>query len=216
VVDAGLNNWEVLFRRALIVIDSVSRAGVTLDQWSFGGGTVLMRRHAHRLSKDVDIFIDDPQYLPLLTPRLNDAAESLTGDYVEQSNFLKLIFPEGEIDFVVSGTLTMSPVNPETVCERVVQVETSTEIVAKKLWHRGERFTARDIFDLAMVAELESGALHEIAPVMRARREAILGRIAAARDVLEESFQALSILSYRRTFAECVEIVIDALNRARE
>jgi hypothetical protein len=203
-------------RRALVVIDSVQRAGVTLDQWSFGGGTVLMRRHAHRLSKDVDIFIDDPQYLPLLTPRLNDVAESLTGDYVEQGNFLKLVFPEGEIDFVVSGTLTIAPTRPETVCERVVQVETSTEIVAKKLWHRGESFTARDIFDLAMVAEMESEALHEIVPVMRARRDVILGRIAAARNMLEENFQALSVLSYRRSFAECVEIVTDALDRAQE
>jgi hypothetical protein len=216
MADLGLNSWEVLFRRALVLIDSVQRAGVTLEEWSFGGGTVLMRRHGHRLSKDVDIFIGDPQYLPLLTPRLNDVAESLTDDYVEQANFLKLVFPEGEIDFVVSGTLTISPVRPEIVCERVVPVETSTEIVAKKLWHRGERFTARDIFDLALVAELESGALHEIAPIMRARRAAILGRIAAAKDMLEEGFQALSILSYRRTFAECVEIVTDALNRARE
>ena len=32
-------------------------------------------------------------------------------------------------------------------------METSTEIVAKKLWHRGDRIAARDVFDVAMVAE---------------------------------------------------------------
>jgi hypothetical protein len=36
-----LKVWETLFQRALKLIDSVGSAGVTLDDWSFGGGTVL-------------------------------------------------------------------------------------------------------------------------------------------------------------------------------
>jgi hypothetical protein len=36
--------WEVLFQRALGLIDSVSSAGTQLQDWSFGGGTVLMRK----------------------------------------------------------------------------------------------------------------------------------------------------------------------------
>lgn len=59
-------------------IDSVARSGHALEDWSFGGGTVLMRRHHHRFSKDVDIFIPDPQYLNYLTPRLNNDVEILT------------------------------------------------------------------------------------------------------------------------------------------
>jgi hypothetical protein len=47
-----------------------------------------MRRHHHRLSKDIDIFVPDPQYLGYLTPRLNAEAESLTTKYVEQANSL--------------------------------------------------------------------------------------------------------------------------------
>jgi hypothetical protein len=31
-----------------------------------------MIHSAHRLSKDIDAFIDDPQYLTLLSPRLGD------------------------------------------------------------------------------------------------------------------------------------------------
>lgn len=98
--------WETLFQRALLLIDSARDSGATLDNWSFGGGTVLMRRHHHRFSKDIDIFVLDPQCLPYLSPRLNDKAESLTSDYVEQADFLKLNFPEGEIDFVASAPLT--------------------------------------------------------------------------------------------------------------
>jgi len=130
------------------IVDSTSAAGVTLSDWSFGGGTVLMRRHRHRFSKDIDIFVSDPQYLGYLTPRLNAKAESLTTKYIEQSNSLKLIFTEGEVDFVASAALTLHPTLTETILGREVRVETSAEIIAKKVWHRGEQFTARDIFDL--------------------------------------------------------------------
>jgi len=67
VAQDRLRIWEKLFERALILIDSVSAAGVTLNDWSFGGGTVLMRRHRHRVSKDIDIFLPDPQYLGYAT-----------------------------------------------------------------------------------------------------------------------------------------------------
>src|SRR5437660_12935442 len=54
-----------------------------------------MRRHRHRLSQDVEIFINDPQFSGYLTPRLNPTAEALTSNYVEDSRFVKLSFPEG-------------------------------------------------------------------------------------------------------------------------
>jgi hypothetical protein len=86
-------------------------------------------------------------------------------------------------------------------------VEKSSEIVAKKIWHRGEQFTARDIFDLAMVSEMEPDALKAIAPVLRDRRDVVLSRIEKRWATLRESFQLLHALDYRRTFEECVEIV---------
>lgn len=61
-MDERLNRWELLFQRALILIDSARAIGIPVDDWTFGGGTVLMRRHRHRLSKDIDLFINDPQF----------------------------------------------------------------------------------------------------------------------------------------------------------
>lgn len=206
-----LKLWETLFQRALLLIDTARDSGATLDNWSFGGGTVLMRRHRHRFSKDVDIFVPGPQCLPYLSPRLNDAAESLTADYVEQADFLKLNFPEGEIDFVASAPLTEGATVVEILFGREVQVETSSEIIAKKVWHRGNQFTARDIFDLAMVAEKEPDALWKIQPILRGHREAVLERIASQEAALRESFAALEILDYRRSFDECVELTRMAL-----
>lgn len=57
-----------------------------------------MFRYRHRLSKDIDIFVPDPQYLGFVTPRLSDTAAELTEDYTEQPGmFVKLQFDEGEV-----------------------------------------------------------------------------------------------------------------------
>ena len=202
-----LKIWETLFQRALVLIDSAKEAGVTLNEWSFGGGTVLMRRHHHRFSKDIDIFVPDPQYLGYLTPKLNPTAERMTADYLEQAGSLKLVFPEGEIDFVASAPLTENPTVIETLFGRDIQVETSTEIVAKKVWHRGTYFTARDIFDLAMVSEKEPKALATIKPVLRDRREVVLERMKTQEAMLRETYAALEVLDYRPSYDECAAIV---------
>lgn len=212
MADERLKVWETLFQRALVLIDSVGKAGITLTDWSFGGGTVLMRRYRHRLSKDIDIFIPSPQYLNYLSPQLNDTAAAMTGDYTLQAEYLKLQFPEGEIDFVVSAPLTQDPVVTEKIFGRDVMVETSVEIVAKKVWHRGDRFRARDIFDLALIAEKEPEALKAIAPVLRDRKDTILARIKTSDANLRDDFANLEVLEYRRSYDECVKIVSKVLN----
>jgi len=201
-----LRIWEALFQRALELIDAARESGAPLDDWSFGGGTVLMRRHHHRFSKDIDIFVPDPQFLGFLSPRLSTKAESMTRHYDEHGNSLKLYFPEGEIDFIASAPLTENPVTVETLFDRQIQVETSTEIVAKKVWHRGADFTARDIFDLAMVMENEPQALEAIKPILRDRRDVVLERMKAQEAMLRESFAALEVLDYRRSYDECVAL----------
>lgn len=74
-----------LFPRALALIDEISRYGGIKDPfWTLGGGTVLMFRYHHRLSKDIDIFVPDPQYLGFVTPRLSDTAADLTQRFAER------------------------------------------------------------------------------------------------------------------------------------
>jgi predicted nucleotidyltransferase component of viral defense system len=117
-----------------------------------------MLKNVHRYSKDIDIFVPDPQTLGFVTPRLSDVAESITGKYVETADYVKLFLPEGEIDFVAAPNLTSTGLEVQSIMGRQVKVETSTEIIAKKLWHRGDQLTGRDIFDFARVTceELDS------------------------------------------------------------
>lgn len=207
-----LKIWETLFQKALQVIDSADAKVWRPKSWSFGGGTVLMRRYRHRLSKDVDIFVPDPQYLGHLSPRLNDTVDGLISNHLEQATFLKLYFEEGEVDFVVSLPLTKNPTVVETLFDRQVRVETSAEILAKKIKYRGPEFKARDIFDFALVVEKEPAALAKVRPFIRERRDAILERIASRDKILRQTFAELEVLDYRRTYDECVSTVKKVLD----
>ncbi|MES2687593.1 MAG: nucleotidyl transferase AbiEii/AbiGii toxin family protein [Pseudomonadota bacterium] len=54
--------WREIFTAALTLTDHLATV-VNKPTWSFGGGTVLMLRLNHRHSKDVDLFVPDPQWL---------------------------------------------------------------------------------------------------------------------------------------------------------
>jgi len=56
------------------------------------GGSALAFKFHHRFSKDIDIFLYDPQWLEFLTPRLNDDIEKLVKDYLEGPTFFEIIF----------------------------------------------------------------------------------------------------------------------------
>ncbi len=211
MADRRLRIWQGLFEAALSILDAAHAAGAPARGWSFGGGTVLMRRHRHRVSKDVDIFVPDPQWLGYLTPRLNERAESLAPNYVEQAGFVKLYFGEGEIDFVVSRFMTGDPTITETILNRTVETETSAEIIAKKVWHRGEEFTARDLFDFAIVARKEPKAIAAITPVLDARRDALTRRLAARDAALREDFAALDVLDFSPSYDECLDLLRKSL-----
>jgi len=160
--------WEDLLPHALSIIEDIKSHGTPDPFWTFGGGTVLMFRYQHRLSKDIDIFVPDPQYLGFVTPRLSDVAAAVSTDYVEdQSSYVKLIRPEGEIDFVASPNLTEAPFEVWNIGGQHIRVETAAEIVAKKLWHRGDRATARDLFDLSLVIERAPEALIKASKFLR-------------------------------------------------
>lgn len=158
----------------MVALDSLApsfRAGI---EWSFGGGTAMRLFFDHRESNDIDIFVTDAYLVSGLSPRLNDTTERLTANYTEQSNFLKLRFPEGEVDFILGGRISDEPYVSREVRGRVVKVETPLEIVAKKCFYRPDTFNARDVFDLAVLIEREPHSVER-------NRRLLLGRDLALR-----------------------------------
>jgi nucleotidyltransferase AbiEii toxin of type IV toxin-antitoxin system len=133
-----------------------------IDNWTFGGGTAPMLQIGHRESRDIDIFLPDPQLLSFLDPETHDfTLEMQPTDYKgDGAKSLKLVFENiGEIDFIVGGSLTSTPTKSTTVEGEVIQLETIPEIIAKKVHHRGSAIQPRDIFDIAAASEAHANAI---------------------------------------------------------
>lgn len=213
---ANEKTWEGLFQNALRLVDEIHTHGTKHLYWTFGGGTVLMRKYQHRLSKDIDIFVPDPQALNYVNPRLSQVAADLTVHYDEANTFIKLFLPEGEIDFVASPNLTKNPYVDEEIFGRIVRVETATEIVAKKFFHRSDRLLARDMFDLALVAEKEPDGLLQASEFLVRHIASIKSALAGDLTSLRLQFDAIETLSYTPTFDHVRNVVIERLDAATQ
>ena len=146
-----MSQWDRLLGRALKGIDALEQNGTPLKWWSLGGGTALMLHLWHRDSKDIDIFVPDPQVLSFLSPRLHAVDIWETPAYDEAAHYIKLRFEEGEIDFIATSAVSDSPNMPFSFAGRNIQIESPAEIILKKLRYRGDTMKPRDIFDMAVV-----------------------------------------------------------------
>ncbi len=117
-------------------------------RWTFGGGTALALKINHRMSYDVDLFLEDFRSLNALSPNRNRAARAITDRWQEPGNYIKLEHADGAIDFILAGRQTNMTPWLYVFMGREILMEHPAEIIAKKLKYRGSRFLARDIFDL--------------------------------------------------------------------
>jgi hypothetical protein len=198
--------WQSLFQNALSVVDEIRKHGGRADPFfTFGGGTVLMLRYQHRLSKDIDLFVPDPQSLAYVTPRLSDVAETVcNSQYVETALYVKLQLEAGEIDFIAAPNLLAE----EHAFERwdlfgvSVRVETAAEIVAKKIFHRGDKATARDLFDLALVIDREPEAMALVQPFLFRHADKFVEHLQAPSKGFMQQFRDIHTLGYQPTFEQ--------------
>jgi hypothetical protein len=213
-LDALPADFEPLFAHALRLVGSFDSGGIADPFWTFGGAAVLMLRYGHRKSRDLDIFVPDARYLALVNPRLNAVAESVSADFVEGPDFVKIVLPRGEIDFFALPNLTPQPFETWQIAGRPVRVETAAEIVARKMWHWGDRASARDIFDLAVVAKKSPDQITVAAPWFERHRLAFLAQIELRAPVLEAQFDMIDTIGFHRGYGECANIVARTLGGA--
>lgn len=159
-----------------------------------------MLRIGHRRSKDIDLFVPDPQYLGYISPRLSDVAGQISSDYEEGAEFLKFYLKDGEIDIVVGEPLTPHPFDVVAFEGRNIRVETSAEIIAKKMWHRGDRAKARDLYDLCAVAEADPAALELAQPFFVRHGAEFLARLARNAELMDAEFAAIDAIGATRSF----------------
>lgn len=179
-------SWTKLLHKADALLRALPSRGIPVPTATLGGGVALMLAFGHRRSRDIDLFLSDPQLLPALSPRLNDAAAALTEDYEEAANHLRLALDEGEVDFIVAPHLTDGAAAPVVVEGLSVQVESALEVLAKKLLYRGTDMKLRDLFDLACALRLRPELGTALAPLATRQREALLRRVAALEPTFTE------------------------------
>jgi hypothetical protein len=125
---------------ACSLIKQVNSAAPVIDYWTLGGGTAMMLQIDHRESHDVDIFLQDPQLLPVLDPQKQDFTFEIrpTDYFGDGASSLKLVFKEiGEIDFIVDQPKTTEPTIECVIEGENTLLETVPEIITKKIVHRG-------------------------------------------------------------------------------
>jgi len=145
-----------LFHIALQILEDY---GIT--SWSFGGGTALSQLYyQHRMSYDIDIFVEEYGEIQRLIEFQEEIAGNLgiDGSYIQSSTTgVTFILDDDshglKLDFVYSPALTDDPFLKKKVFGVPnVKVQTHQEIIAKKLKFR-EKATIRDFVDYAIAEE---------------------------------------------------------------
>jgi hypothetical protein len=188
-----LSNWRQLLDRTLQGLAELKRLGQPVPDWVLGGGTALMIFADHRLSRDIDVFIDDPQYLALLSPETTEVWKCSAWD--RAAHYLKLKYPEGEVDFIVTAAISSLPPVEKQIdltgirkgSKPTIRIDPPVEIALKKLHYRGTMLKPRDMFDISVIDAIDGDELvanlHEVAE----KKDDLLRRLD---DIKEDFIQA--------------------------
>lgn len=220
-----MSGWRKLLGRTLDGLSDLEQQGKPMPDWVLGGGTALMLYAHHRFSRDIDAFIDDPQYLALLSPDTTDAWNCT--DWDKAAHYLKLRYPEGEIDFIVSGALTdVGPVEKEidltsirTGWKPTIMVEPPAEIALKKMYHRATMLKPRDIFDITVIKKIDGDSLTTNLSAVAAKKDDLLRRVNSIRvDYLKADLAELDIQpgweQEQETCLETVRALVEQIPKA--
>lgn len=211
-----MSGWRRLLGRTLDGLLDLKQQGQPVPDWVLGGGTALMLHANHRLSRDIDAFIDDPQYLALLSPDITDVWNCT--DWDKAAHYLKLRYPEGEIDFIVGGALSdIDPVEKKidltpirTGWKPTIMIEPPAEIALKKMYHRATMLKPRDIFDITVIKKIDGDSLTTNLSAVASKKDDLLRRLNSIRvDYLKADLAELDIQpGWEHELETCLETVL--------
>ena len=81
------------------------------------------------------------------------------------------------------------------------------------MWHRGNAVTARDLFNLALVIELESKVLQTAAQFIVRYRDSFLAQLKSRHKILRMQFNEIDAWKYQPTFLDCASAAERFLRR---
>jgi hypothetical protein len=199
----------------------LEREGQPVPDWVLGGGTALMIHADHRLSRDIDAFIDDPRYLAQLSPEITDVWKCSAWD--RAAHYLKLKYPEGEIDFIVTAPISSLPPIEKQIdltgirkgSRPTIQLDPPSEIALKKLHYRATMLKPRDVFDISVIDAIDGDVLIANLHEVTEKKDDLLRRLDNIKgDFLQAELAELNIRpAWEKHKKTCLETVRGIVGR---
>lgn len=125
---------ERMLANAFIIIDEVERHG-DLEGMTLGGGTSMMLQINHRVSRDIDFFLPDPQLIGFISVAAADVEAWLSGFGYRGDGrlFMKVDIGEGgQIDFIAAPPVTDHEPLERTILGRRLLLDSLPAIIAQQ------------------------------------------------------------------------------------
>ncbi len=134
------------------IIKNALNLGLKPSMIKFGGGTALsMYYFQHRLSFDIDLFVNDAQHLGFFSPKLwiDDCSHFDSARYIDQHNHIGVTNKDNiKIDILLDCTSNEGYIDDsKKIFAFDIYVESLENIIAKKITFRKTK--TRDIFDIS-------------------------------------------------------------------
>ncbi|BCI99850.1 nucleotidyl transferase AbiEii/AbiGii toxin family protein [Helicobacter pylori] len=175
------------------IIKSALNLGLNPSSVKFGGGTALsMYYFQHRLSFDIDLFVNDAQYLGFFSPKLwiDDCAHFDSARYIDQHNHIGVTNRDNiKIDILIDYASNEGYIDDsKKIFAFDIYIESLENIIAKKITFRKTDNKTRDIFDIAVALHNDSNLFDKLLNAQKISKQDLL--------TLQNSLQELNKEKY--------------------
>ncbi|MCQ2713987.1 nucleotidyl transferase AbiEii/AbiGii toxin family protein [Helicobacter pylori] len=149
------------------IIKNALNLGLKPSMIKFGGGTALsMYYFQHRLSFDIDLFVNDAQYLGFFSPKLwiDDCSHFDSARYIDQHNHIGVTNKDNiKIDILIDYVSNEGYIdNSKKIFAFDIYIESLENIIAKKITFRKTDNKTRDIFDISVALHHNDGLFDQL------------------------------------------------------
>ncbi|MGL2389730.1 nucleotidyl transferase AbiEii/AbiGii toxin family protein [Helicobacter pylori] len=175
------------------VIKSALNLGLNPSSIKFGGGTALsMYYFQHRLSFDIDLFVNDAQYLGFFSPKLwiDDCSHFDSAKYIDQHNHIGITNKDNiKIDILIDYASNEGYIDDsKKIFAFDIYIESLENIITKKITFRKTDNKTRDIFDIAVALHNDSNLFDKLLNAQKISKQDLL--------TLQNSLQELNKEKY--------------------
>lgn len=136
------------------IIDEAIHNGMPPNTLIFGGGTALAMYYLrHRLSFDIDLFVNDIQYLNFFSPKLwIDENTDFKDDYIHLAHHIRFSTTNNIRVDILHSSFYSEPLldDSQYIFKRDIYISQVQDIIANKVIFRKADNKPRDILDIAV------------------------------------------------------------------